>query len=264
LCGLYHHPPLSNSGNVSGHNLAGSNKTCCWSSFVSFVASFSSVQFCHPCYLSLILSLVVSFDLDLELNYVFESISRLCGLIVHRAFFTDSTKRPPMLCVFMAKRAPSGIRLGATWRSLSMILLTSAFRCVVCSLIALPTSACAYGSNVVWFKAASNGWINLSLSVGHPPPSFDESVLPHCLSSSLNCFCQKFRRGSIDKTTNPTCCPLLALSLYIYIYIYAYVYRFICIYIHIICNMYSTYIYIYMYTHIYTYMCIYLYIHVNT
>jgi len=34
--------------------LAGSNKTAagCWSSFVSFVASFSSVQFCHPCHLS--------------------------------------------------------------------------------------------------------------------------------------------------------------------------------------------------------------------
>jgi len=52
LCGLCHYPPLSNSGNVSGHYLAGSNKTCCWSSFVSFVASFSSVQFCHPCHLS--------------------------------------------------------------------------------------------------------------------------------------------------------------------------------------------------------------------
>ena len=37
-----------------------------------------------------------------------------CGLINHRAFFTDSTKRPPMLYVFTAKRAPSGIRLGAT------------------------------------------------------------------------------------------------------------------------------------------------------
>jgi len=51
-CGLCHHPPLSNSGNVSGHNLAGSNKTGCWSSFVNFVASFLSVQFCHPCHLS--------------------------------------------------------------------------------------------------------------------------------------------------------------------------------------------------------------------
>ena len=27
-------------------------KTGCWSSFVSFVANFSSVQFCHPCHLS--------------------------------------------------------------------------------------------------------------------------------------------------------------------------------------------------------------------
>jgi len=52
LCGLCHHSPLSNSGNVSGHHLAGSNKTGCWSSVVSFVASFSSVQFYHPCHLS--------------------------------------------------------------------------------------------------------------------------------------------------------------------------------------------------------------------
>jgi len=51
-CGLCHHPPLSNSSNVSGYHLAGSNKTGCWSSFVSFVASFSSVRFCHSCHLS--------------------------------------------------------------------------------------------------------------------------------------------------------------------------------------------------------------------
>ena len=52
LCGLWNHPPLWNSGNVSGHHLAGNNKTGCWSSFVSFVSSFSSVQFCYPCHLS--------------------------------------------------------------------------------------------------------------------------------------------------------------------------------------------------------------------
>jgi len=52
VCGLCHHPQLSNSGNVSGHHLAGRNKTGCWSSLFSFVASFSSVQFCHPCHLS--------------------------------------------------------------------------------------------------------------------------------------------------------------------------------------------------------------------
>jgi len=52
LCGLCHHPSFSNSGNVSGHHLAGSNKTGCWLSLVSFVASFSSVLFCHPCHLS--------------------------------------------------------------------------------------------------------------------------------------------------------------------------------------------------------------------
>jgi len=48
VCGLCHHPSLSNSGNVSGHHLADGF----WSSFVRFVASFSSVQFCHPCHLS--------------------------------------------------------------------------------------------------------------------------------------------------------------------------------------------------------------------
>jgi len=40
LCGLCQHPPLSNSGNVSDHSVAGNNKTGYWSSFVSFVASF--------------------------------------------------------------------------------------------------------------------------------------------------------------------------------------------------------------------------------
>ena len=71
---------------------------------------------------------------------------------------------------FTAKRAPSGIRLGATEWSFLMILLTSAFRCVVCSLIALLSSACAFVKNVVWFKAASIGWMKVSLSEGHSPP----------------------------------------------------------------------------------------------
>jgi len=97
VCGLCHHPPLSNSGNVSGHHLAGSNKTGCWSSFVSFVASFSSVQFCHFCHLS-------SYSRWLcPLIYTWNSImlsspsSTSCGLIDHRAFFTDSTKRPSLI-----------------------------------------------------------------------------------------------------------------------------------------------------------------------
>jgi len=85
-CGLCHHPSFSNSGNVSGHHLASSNKTSCWSSFVNFVASFSSIQLCYPCYFKrqvvLIFSLVVTFDLDLKLNYAFESIPRL--LQAHR------------------------------------------------------------------------------------------------------------------------------------------------------------------------------------
>ena len=51
VCSLCH-SSLSNSGNVSGHHLAGGNQTSYWSSFVSFVASFSLVQFCHPYHLS--------------------------------------------------------------------------------------------------------------------------------------------------------------------------------------------------------------------
>ena len=78
LCGLCHHPPLSNSSNVSGHQLAGSNKTGCWSVILR--------QFCRKLFISpilpslpfvFILSLVVSFELDLKLNHAFESISRL-------------------------------------------------------------------------------------------------------------------------------------------------------------------------------------------
>jgi len=45
VCGLCHHPPPSNSGNVSGYHLAASNKTGCWSSVVSFVASFYQSNF---------------------------------------------------------------------------------------------------------------------------------------------------------------------------------------------------------------------------
>jgi len=123
VCGLCHHPSPSNFGNVSGHHLAGRNKSGCWLSFVSFVASFSSVQFCHPCHLS-------SYSQWLcKLNYVFESIPHLLWAhIDHREFFTYSTKRPPMLCVFTAKRAPSGIRscainMKASGRVLSSCIL---------------------------------------------------------------------------------------------------------------------------------------------
>jgi len=225
VCGLCHHPPLSNSGNVSGHHLAGSNKTGCWSSVVSFVVSFSSVQFCHPCHLSAYSRWLCPLIWTWNLTMLSSPSPTSCGLIDHRAFFTDSTKCPPMLCVFTAKRAPSGIRLGVTRRSLFMILLTPAFCCAVCSLIALPNSARACVRNMVWFKAASVGWINVSLSVRHTPPvtcfwicwpssaapSFDSSVLPHCLSLSLNCFCQNFPKMSVHMTTNPTFWTLLAL-----------------------------------------------------
>jgi len=204
-CGLCHHPSPSNSGNVPGHHLAGGNETGCWLSFVSFVASFSPVQFCHPCHLFSYSRWLCPLIWTWNSTMFLSPSPTFCGFIDHRAFFKDSSKRPPMLCVLTAKRAPSSIRLGATWRSLLMRLSTSAFCCVVCSPIALPNSACAsaYVRNVVSFKAASIGWINVSLSVGHSPPwpvawlcwpssaapSFDASALPHRLSLSLDCFC---------------------------------------------------------------------------
>jgi len=51
ICVLCYHPSLSNSGSVSGHHLVGNNRTGCWSSFISFIASSSSVQCFHPWYL---------------------------------------------------------------------------------------------------------------------------------------------------------------------------------------------------------------------
>jgi len=82
-----------------------------------------------------------------------------CWLIKDRAFFPYSTKRPPMLSLFTAKRVPNGILLGATWRSWWTILLTSAMCCVVCLPIVFPNtgSACACVRNVGWFRAASLG-----------------------------------------------------------------------------------------------------------
>jgi len=97
FCGLCHHPPLSNSGNVSGHHLAGSNKTGCWSSFVSFVASCSSVQFCHPCHLSTYSRCLCLLIWTWNSTMLSSPSPAYSGLIHHRAFFTDSTKRPPML-----------------------------------------------------------------------------------------------------------------------------------------------------------------------
>ena len=109
VCGFCHHPSLSNSGNVSGHHLADSNKNGCLSSFVSFVASFLSVHFCHHCQFSpffLILSQVVSYDVDLKLSYAFESIPRLLQAyrppcILHR-FYKMS---PYLMCVYCSARA---------------------------------------------------------------------------------------------------------------------------------------------------------------
>ena len=96
LCGLCHHPPLSNSGNVSDHHLTGSNKTGCWSSFVSFVASFSSVQFCHPWHLSSYSYWLGPLIWTWNSTMLSSPSPASCELIDHCAFFTDSTKRPPM------------------------------------------------------------------------------------------------------------------------------------------------------------------------
>ena len=148
-------------------------------------------------------------------------------LIDHHAFFTHSTKRPPMLCASIIKSAPSSICSDATWWSLFIMLFTSTFWCVVCPPIRLPNSACTDATvrNEVWLIATSVGWINMSLSVARPRPVtcclimltqlrctvFLSSWLPHCLSPSLDYFCQNLPKVSVDMTTPPTCCPLLAL-----------------------------------------------------
>jgi len=101
VCGLCQHPSLSNPGNKSGHHLAGSNKTRCWSSFVNFVASFLSVQFCHPCHLpSYSRWLCPLIRLDLKLIYAFESVPCLLRThqplcILHWSFY----KTPYVVCV---------------------------------------------------------------------------------------------------------------------------------------------------------------------
>ena len=93
VCGLCHHPSLSNSGNVSGHHLADGF----WSSFVRFVASFSSVQICHPCHLSSYFRWLCPLIWTWKSTMLSCPSPASCRLIDHRAFFTDSTKRPPMI-----------------------------------------------------------------------------------------------------------------------------------------------------------------------
>jgi len=146
-----------------------SNKTNCWSSFVTFVASFSSVHFCHSGHLSSYSRWLCPLIWTWNSTMLSSPSPASCGLIDHCAFLTDSTKRPLMLCVFAAQCVSSSICLGTTWWSLWMILLTSTFCCVVCSLITLPNSACACVGNVAWFKAYSIDWINVSLKVGQTP-----------------------------------------------------------------------------------------------
>ena len=85
FCGLCHHP--SNSDNLSGHYLAGCNKTGCWSSCVSFVASFSSVQFCHPCHLSSYSRLLCPLIWTWNSTMLSSPSPASCRLIDHRAFY---------------------------------------------------------------------------------------------------------------------------------------------------------------------------------
>jgi len=103
IVGLYHQPSLSNSGNLSGHHLAGGNKTSYWSSFVSFDASFSSGKFCHPCHLSSYSRWLCPLIWTRNSTALSSPSPASCGLVDNRVFFTDSTKRPPMLCVLTAK-----------------------------------------------------------------------------------------------------------------------------------------------------------------
>jgi len=51
------------------------------------------------------------------------------------------------------------------------------------------------------------------------PNSADVSALPHCLSPSLDCFCQTFPKVSVDMTTTPTCCLWLALFVWTPLYL---------------------------------------------
>ena len=77
VCGFCYHPPLLNSGNASGHHLADSKQD----RLLVILRQFCRKLFISPILPSLpfllILSLVVSFDMDLKLNYAFKSISRL-------------------------------------------------------------------------------------------------------------------------------------------------------------------------------------------
>jgi len=66
--GCCHHPVLSNSGNMSGYHLAGSNKTSGWSSFVSFFRKLFISPILPSLPSFLLFTFVSFFDLDLKLN----------------------------------------------------------------------------------------------------------------------------------------------------------------------------------------------------
>jgi len=108
-----------------------------------------------------------------------------CGLSTTEHSLLMLKNAPHVICVTV-KRAPSGIYLGVTWRSLLMILLTSAFACVVWLPIALTNSACASVRNVGWFTAAFIGWCNMSLGVGPPP------AVTCCLTMLIQSCCTVF------------------------------------------------------------------------
>ena len=138
--------------------------TVCWCPHLCSIPNLASsgvsfhrklFELCHSCHLSSYSCWLCSLIWTWNSTLLSSPSHASCGLIDHNVFFTDSTKRPPMLlCLFTAKRAPSGIHLGTTWRSLLMTLLTSAICCVVCSPIALPNSVCVCVTtlNLVWFR----------------------------------------------------------------------------------------------------------------
>ena len=88
--GCCHHPALSNSGNVSGYHLAGSNKTGDWSSFVSFFRKLFISPILPFLPFFLVFTFVSFFGLDLNLNCAFASLPR----------FLRACRPPYILCCF--------------------------------------------------------------------------------------------------------------------------------------------------------------------
>ena len=97
FCSLCHQLLLSSSSNASGHHLACSNKSICWSSWPSSVLSQAFISPILPSLSFLTLALGLSFDLDPKLNYAFKSNSShcdwCCTLTSQRIIFYISVRR---------------------------------------------------------------------------------------------------------------------------------------------------------------------------